>query len=325
MRSTSIVVLAALGGCVSDSGIQGVEPPFDYAPAPAVDRSRTITDAFTHTVNTPMADVLWVIDGSGSMADDLAILADQFPVFMQIIDQSTVDYRVAVTGTNLSQLGRLMTHSGGKKWIDRETASPINAYVSLISQASSGGASGFNFDATYGCLNHETGDCHISDFRRDDAPVHTIVVTDERDTSDIGPTGFVNWYRTLDEHPPNRQFSGILALRNTGAYVTAIEQIGGVVREVNGADWTELLQEFANRTRTTAEKREFYLSNIPVEDTIEVEVRPLELGDVVTPPLAEDKWLYDPYRNSVWVDTDELPEGNYRTFLTYDVRTAIID
>ena len=325
MRVLNVGVTLAFVGCALDTGVSERPDIPEFTPAPPIDRTLARTDEFLHTVDIPTADVLWVIDGSCSMTQELQFLSDHFPTFMDIIDDSSVDYRVAVTGTNMSDPGRLMIHFG-KKWIDRDTNDPINAFVQMVDAAGSQGWSGYNFDATKGCLDQETGDCITSGFRRPDSPIHSIVVTDEAVRGDVSPEAFINWYRSLDEHPPNRQFSGILDLRATGGYVSAINQIGGVVRDVSIADWEELLQDFANRARSSAEQREFFLTQMPVPETLSVEVRPAELGDdVTTAPLDEDLWFYIPDKNSVVLQIEELPEGDYRTFLRYDVRTTTLE
>src|SRR5688500_7280074 len=44
-------------------------------------------------------DLLFVIDNSGSMGQEQANLIANFPMFIQVLDQSGLDYRVAVTTT----------------------------------------------------------------------------------------------------------------------------------------------------------------------------------------------------------------------------------
>jgi hypothetical protein len=46
-------------------------------------------------------DILFVVDNSGSMAQEQANLATNFPQFISVIEASGLDYRVAITTTGM--------------------------------------------------------------------------------------------------------------------------------------------------------------------------------------------------------------------------------
>jgi hypothetical protein len=59
------------------------------------------------------SDILWVIDDSGSMAREQAQLAASFPKFFQHLQSQLVDYRIAVTTSDLfTNQGKLISKGG---------------------------------------------------------------------------------------------------------------------------------------------------------------------------------------------------------------------
>jgi hypothetical protein len=59
------------------------------------------------------SDILWVVDDSGSMAREQSQLASSFPKFFQHLQSQLVDYRIAVTTSDVyNNGGRLVSSSG---------------------------------------------------------------------------------------------------------------------------------------------------------------------------------------------------------------------
>src|SRR5262245_57636987 len=57
-------------------------------------------------------DVLFVIDNSGSMGQEQANLTANFPMFIQVLNDSGLDYRVGVTTTGRNYTYQMMTPIG---------------------------------------------------------------------------------------------------------------------------------------------------------------------------------------------------------------------
>src|SRR4051794_8019943 len=57
-------------------------------------------------------DVLFVIDNSGSMGEEQTNLVANFPMFISVLDQSGLDYRVGVTTTGRDYAWTEMTPIG---------------------------------------------------------------------------------------------------------------------------------------------------------------------------------------------------------------------
>ncbi len=72
----------------------------------------SIVDVFDQAA-LGQSDILWVIDDSGSMAREQAQLAASFPLFFQHLQSQLVDYRIAVTTSDVyNNQGRLVSNQG---------------------------------------------------------------------------------------------------------------------------------------------------------------------------------------------------------------------
>src|SRR5690606_34579305 len=106
-------------------------------------------------------DVLFVIDNSGSMGDEQTNLIANFPMFIQVLDASGLDYRVAVTTTarnynytmflgfgsvpmsTSGESGAMLQPSGcnmTKRWIDKSDPNPAQTFACLANVGTNGSA-----------------------------------------------------------------------------------------------------------------------------------------------------------------------------------------
>jgi len=133
------------------------------------------------------ADILWVVDNSGSMALKQARLKFAASTYIQALDASGVDYHLAVTTTDVTgsgAQGALATYDG-RSWIDATTSDRVAAFEALADRGDTGSADEFGSYAAYLAIEPSTGaqpSANIG-FRRDDAALHLVVLTDEGDLS----------------------------------------------------------------------------------------------------------------------------------------------
>src|SRR5687768_15169435 len=94
-------------------------------------------------------DILFVIDNSGSMGEEQANLGTNFPTFIQVIEESGLDYRVAVTSSGVDYSYTMSTpigdipssQDGGdngtmlqkcgmtRRWIEKTDADPAGTFA----------------------------------------------------------------------------------------------------------------------------------------------------------------------------------------------------
>ena len=321
MVPTAYYVLMA-ASCSPETGLSSVTAP-SRRPLPGDVVGQSLTDTFvTHKPHGQAVDVLWLPEGSGSMQEELELIRPHIPAFMVALDSSSADYRVGVVHAGIvrSYFGTLVG-VGAYRWVDRDTLDPVSTFVEMMAQATDEATSfqGLQFDGAHTCLGGPDGDCIRYGFRRDSAPIHAVVITDEEDRSEIGKDDFVRFYQSLTDSPDDRTFSGILDTSQTPSYVAASREIGGVVVDVRDGDYHEVLAQFADMIIASAEQKAHHLTCWADEDTLVVRV--LGGGPDYDPVPAETTWRYDPVENAVLIPTEALPEGAFEVAVTYDVRS----
>jgi hypothetical protein len=119
---STLCLATLLGGCLDH-------------PLKAVDYEKVITPETEIVLEPRDVDILFVIDNSGSMADEQARLARNFTGFVDALDAMKVDYRVAITTTDVDHKAC-------------EDATPENGDLVLRSCSEAVAAGAFEFNGT---------------------------------------------------------------------------------------------------------------------------------------------------------------------------------
>ena len=191
----------------------------------------------TGTGGCEKMDIVFVVDDSGSMGEEQANLAANFPKFVSVLDQTRagngnpIDYRVAVTTTGRSYKllgpfgipddvkgddGAFRNNCGGpKRWLDKSEASQSFA---CRAQVGTGGPSEeMPLESMRLALTDRVADGTNTGFVRDDALLAVVFLTDEDECSFKGKTlteGFGDLCESNGAEAPE-------------AYVLTLDQIKG--------------------------------------------------------------------------------------------------
>lgn len=169
--------------------------------------SDEFTDARPPEVCSKM-DILFVIDDSGSMSEEQGNLAQNFPQFVNVLDEyeagdGLLDYRLAVTTTGRDLAYTitvpffpplLMTEPGdngvmrqecgmSKRWIDRNDSAVANTFSCVANVGTSGPSLEMPLYATQLALGDRIADGTNAGFLREDALLAIVILTDEDDCS----------------------------------------------------------------------------------------------------------------------------------------------
>jgi hypothetical protein len=325
-RALAFVLLAA---CSSDYDLAGdVEAFGEFNPQPI--EIPTNTDRIVQTT-AAQVDVLFVIDNSGSMSDNQRKLGENFPEFMKEFDGSGLDYHIGVISTDTddpSHNGKLrpVVETGGK-WIDDTFADPVAAFANLAMVGATGSGTERGREACYRALvDHADG--ANAGFIREDAGLHITVVSDEDDSSTANPiskTEFIDYLNSLREEPEMVSFNSIVHLDGGGflgglsagtSYIDITDEVGGLKRDIANDEWENMLTELG--LQAIGLKAEYFLSQLPVEGTIEVNV----IDNGVTFVYDEGtEWTYSHERNSITF-VDLVPKELSQVVITYTLLSA---
>lgn len=150
-------------------------------------------------------DILFVIDNSGSMLEEQTNLAANFPGFIQVLDgfDAELDYRVGVTTTGRdyswtidSPLGPLpSSQTGGdngallqrcgmsRRWVERGDPTPGDTFSCAAQVGDQGPGLEMPLAVIKQAFSERVADGTNAAFRRDDALLAIVVLTDEDDCS----------------------------------------------------------------------------------------------------------------------------------------------
>jgi hypothetical protein len=171
-----------------------------------VDAGGTGTEDGPPAAKCEKMDVLFVIDNSGSMGQEQTNLIANFPQFISVLNNSGLDYRVAVTttGRNYNYAMSLpiggtipMSVDGGdngamlrpaacnmtRRWIEKSDADP-SATFSCVANVGTGGPSDeMPLSAMRDAFEERIADGTNAGFHRPDALLGVVFLTDEEDCS----------------------------------------------------------------------------------------------------------------------------------------------
>lgn len=247
----------------------------------------------------PPVDVLFVVDATSSQALWAAQEATE-DLFTRL-DELEADWHV--TAAN----GVAACHSTYDPYLDGDIYSPASAGPALaygLTPSSSGTAALLELAVT---LVERTGsaDC-LAGFRRDDAPLHVVLVSDRADTSPLSAEDYVSDLASKLRDPDDLIISAIAgdgdACPDGGRSRDAAGLTGGLAVDVCTASWATTMAELAELSVASAQ------ADWTVELDLPAVVETLELhhdGRALT------AWSYDPSENAVTVDgvAEELQLG----------------
>jgi hypothetical protein len=307
----------------------------------------TVTDTF-HQAATPQVDILMVIDNSGSMQWAQQSLATNVPAFLQFAQSQNIDYRIAVTTTDVDQglppfqppgaRGRFV---GNPKIITPQTPNGAGALGNNANLGTMGSGEERGLEAAYLALSDPLINTDNTGFIRPDAALAVIVVSDDDDTRIDDPNNpegagaelfpearpvdfYVNFFRNIKGFQNQSMFSfnavvemapmacvgtNDMAEAQGWRYMQVAMQTGGTVESICASDWGSTLTNIG--ANSFGLRRQFPLSSAPIPGSINVTVN----GQ----PSSGSNWSYDGNSNSVLFGAGSTPPAAATITVTYQV------
>jgi hypothetical protein len=273
---------------------------------------RDIIDEFEQDEVTS-ADILFVIDNSGSMGVWQTALTDNFNSFISVFAVTGVDYQIAVITTDSPDFrGPILTDAT----IDLETEFTVQAIAGTYGSAMEKGLHYAELTTLTG------GDAEPgSDFLREDAKLIIIFVSDEKDWSSKTDTEYEAHFKSLKASDSMVVTHAVVGDSPSGCssttsswaradygegYIEVSALTGGEFVSICSSDWGTDLETLAHDSIL---QRSFDLTETPYEDTIVVEVDGIEMTG----------WTYNTSENTVEFLGSYVPDSGTEVDISYSV------
>ena len=249
-------------------------------------------------------DILWVVDNSGSMGNDQASLATNFSAFLDIVDVLDIDYHLGVVTTDDSSL------QGAIPIMTPSTPDVHAAFAAAVTVGTTGSGNEKGFQYGWGALSSPMTDPGGPNdgFLREEAGLRVVFVSDEAEQSSGTVTDYVTNFQSLKVNSDHVVLSCIIQQNYGQRYEQAATMTGGLVEYLTNPNWINTLSQLAWLSMSWQDT--FELSQVPVEETIEVELNhvPVYVG-----------WYFDGIYNAVVFEPDYIPDTGDLITITYNL------
>lgn len=265
---------------------------------------------------TKKLDVLWVIDNSGSMADEQASLGYNFDAFINDFIDRDVDFKMAITTTDTSsssKKGAMVSGSDTKLTSAKAQSNPDrfkSDFRSLVQVGTRGSGNEKGLEATEGFMQK-----YSNSWVRSDAYLAVVILSDEEDSSSKTVATYTNYLKSFKETAGLVKVYSIvdLGLSNAGVsgvtagyarYKLASDQTAGSVGDIRD-DFYRVLSDMGGAIIKLLDS--FALAHEPAPGTLKVYVN----GELVT------HYTYDSATHSIKFNSNNLPPVGANIQVTY--------
>ncbi|MFM2152011.1 MAG: hypothetical protein RL199_446, partial [Pseudomonadota bacterium] len=316
----------------TDQSVTGGRP-YKVSLTGATETDGRVVETFVQA-NTTEADILFVVDDSGSMQDWQDKLAANFASFMAFAQQQGSDYRIGVTTSSTSsgcrssgaEDGRLVPLPGsstGPRVVVPTLAYPAAVFALNVNVGTEGCPTEMGLEGAYLALSEPNVHESNAGFLRPGAALAVVIVTDAPDQSPRGSDFYVDFFRNLKGPQGANQVSvsaiawdmllcGVNPNEDdpTDVYADVVRRTGGVFDTLCTDNWAASLYRlgqtaFGRRSR-------FMLTSDPDPATLVVKVN----GVTMTPG---NDWTYGADTHSVDFTAAAVPAVGAAVEVAYGV------
>jgi len=158
-----------------------------------------VTENFAQSASpSKKLDVVWVIDNSGSMADEQISLGENFSAFINDFILKDIDFKMAITTTDASSAakkGRLVAGSDIKLTSQKAKENELQFkedFKNLVYVGTSGSGVEKGLEASEGFMQK-----YASSFLRPDAYLAVVIISDEEDQSSKTAAEYANFLKSM--------------------------------------------------------------------------------------------------------------------------------
>lgn len=280
------------------------------------DRSEIFTQ---NTGKNGDVDILWVIDDSGSMADEQDALGKNFQSFINQFLEKDIDFKMAITTTDgtSTRNGKMV---GDSSQLTRASAKGnktafINNFTKWVKVGTSGSGVEQGLKTSTAFM-----DRYASSFLRPDAFLVLVYLSDEEDQSDKKVSEYVTKLQALKSNKGMVKAYSIVTVQNYG---NQWETIGKRYQEVSTAtagttsdikkDFSTVLLDMGGKILNLMDS--FALNESPYQDQIEV---------LVNNAKVNSGYTFNASSRSIKFDANALPAEGSKVEVRYKVKATVL-
>lgn len=288
------------------------------------------TDVFTQDAK-PKADILLVIDTSGSMCPYQQSLSQNLAAFIKYAQAAQVDYHIGATTTDMDSGGEnarlVMGPSHPEKVLTPSTIDVENKFKAKVNLGC--GGSGFEKEAEPAllALTAPLVNSDNAGFLRPDAALAIVALTDEPDQSPNTTTYYLNGFWNIKGFSRKTMFTfnaigGFSAAcksqvggGDSGELAYYVAQTNGVAEDLCAPDWAKTLENLGKTA--FGFRTNFFMTSVPDLTKGPIEVRIDNVLIDAVDSRGATVWTYDSIQNSVNFEPMYVPEPGQTLTITY--------
>lgn len=259
-------------------------------------------------------DIMWVIDNSGSMADEQQALGQNFDSFIHGFISKGADFKMGITTTDCSsstKKGKMVTGSDTKLTSAMAASDPTQFmadFESLVKVGTSGSGYEKGLEATEGFMQK-----YAASFIRPDAYLAVVIISDEEDQSSKAVKDYTDYLKSFKSNPGLVKVYTIVNTNdvNTGGntighlrYKAASDQTAGTMSNIMDR-FDNVLLEMGDEIVNLLDS--FALASAPVAGTLKVFVNGVETTS----------YTYDASSHSIKFNAGSVPAAGAQISVTY--------
>ena len=301
-------------------------PPVVVTPPPVVtppveeiilkDRTETFTQDSSRDGDV---DILWVIDDSGSMADEQDALGRNFQSFIDQFLTRNVDFKMAITTTDgtSTRNGKMVGDSG--KLTRASAQGNKTAFIQNFTKWVKVGVSGSGIEQG---LKTSTSffDRYGASFLRQDAYLVIVYLSDEEDQSDKKVSEYIAKLHALKANKGKVKAYSIVTTKDYGnqwetlgkRYMEVSSATNGTVSDIK-KDFAPVLKDIGGSIVNLLDS--FALAETPYQNLVEVYVNSVKVSS---------GWTYDAAQRTVKFSATAVPQEGAKVEVRYKVKANVV-
>lgn len=280
------------------------------------DRAEMFTQ---NTAQNGDVDILWVIDDSGSMADEQDALGKNFQSFINQFIEKNIDFKMAITTTDGTSARNGKMVGDSSKLTRASAKGNKTAFLNNFTKWVKVGTSGSGVEQGLKTSTSFT-DRYASSFLRPEAYLIVVYISDEEDQSDKKVSEYLAKLQALKVNKGMVKAYSIVSVKSYGyqwetigkRYMEVSTATAGAIGDIK-KDFSSTLLDMGGKIVNLMDS--FALNESPYQDQVEVFVNNTKVAS---------GYVFNAAQRTVKFDANSLPVEGSKVEVRYKVKATVL-